>query len=251
MGWCRNNHAYYFKPLPKPKQNHVPPHERGVGVAFGPIRAHTVDMMHCLTHRIFMADDTKVKLGQLLQKVGQKLEYVYDIGDQFRHKLVVEKIEDGHNGIIELLDGERESIPEDSGGLFSYAEKLEILKDKNHPKYQETYAECQRAVNYRGRKFIPYFFDKKQTNRNLQVALKSESSKQDDSHMFHYDYTTGKIYGGFEGDYNEKIEKKCVVCGKTKGLKKCSRCKIAFYCGVEHQKQDWPNHKKVCSKLAK
>ncbi|KAL2070004.1 hypothetical protein VTL71DRAFT_14684 [Oculimacula yallundae] len=39
---------------------------------------------------------------------------------------------------------------------------------------------------------------------------------------------------------------RCAVCKKTEGTFKCSRCKVTFYCGREHQKVDWKVHKKVC-----
>ena len=45
-------------------------------------------------------------------------------------------------------------------------------------------------------------------------------------------------------------QKKCRLCfsGSTK-LFKCSRCKSVFYCGVEHQKEDFGRHKKECKPL--
>ena len=46
---------------------------------------------------------------------------------------------------------------------------------------------------------------------------------------------------------------KCVVCGteawrreKTKMLC-CARCKVTHYCSVACQKQDWPEHKRMCA----
>lgn len=45
------------------------------------------------------------------------------------------------------------------------------------------------------------------------------------------------------------ISKQCgnETCSKSsKTLLKCSRCHLQTYCGVECQKVDWPNHKKVC-----
>lgn len=35
-------------------------------------------------------------------------------------------------------------------------------------------------------------------------------------------------------------------CKVAKDLKKCGRCSSIFYCGVTHQKADWPKHKPVC-----
>ena len=38
---------------------------------------------------------------------------------------------------------------------------------------------------------------------------------------------------------------KCQSCGKDAG-KKCTRCKHVSYCGVDCQRKDWKQHKKVC-----
>jgi hypothetical protein len=37
----------------------------------------------------------------------------------------------------------------------------------------------------------------------------------------------------------------CEVCGKE-SKSRCSACKSVFYCGAEHQKEDWKAHKVVC-----
>lgn len=39
----------------------------------------------------------------------------------------------------------------------------------------------------------------------------------------------------------------CVVCERTGGTKRCSRCNTVAYCGTEHQRMDWPLHKWACS----
>jgi hypothetical protein len=42
----------------------------------------------------------------------------------------------------------------------------------------------------------------------------------------------------------------CKVCGKLDGTMRCAKCKEVRYCSVEHQKEDWKKHKKVCWTLA-
>ncbi|KAE8743935.1 hypothetical protein FOCC_FOCC009398, partial [Frankliniella occidentalis] len=39
----------------------------------------------------------------------------------------------------------------------------------------------------------------------------------------------------------------CVVCGQAGTA--CARCRVAFYCGKEHQKQHWKLHKPTCGCL--
>lgn len=39
----------------------------------------------------------------------------------------------------------------------------------------------------------------------------------------------------------------CAVCGKA-GLP-CARCRVDYYCGKEHQKQHWPQHRPGCGSL--
>jgi len=41
-------------------------------------------------------------------------------------------------------------------------------------------------------------------------------------------------------------EKKCEICGLQNELLRCSRCKSAWYCGVDHQQEDWIVHQKIC-----
>ncbi|CAB9514118.1 expressed unknown protein [Seminavis robusta] len=36
----------------------------------------------------------------------------------------------------------------------------------------------------------------------------------------------------------------CALCGAP-ATKRCSRCKLAWYCSPEHQKQDWKRHKRT------
>ena len=53
------------------------------------------------------------------------------------------------------------------------------------------------------------------------------------------------------------IVRECAIChrfetpeGEDLKLLRCSKCQAAFYCGKEHQLDDWKRHKKECKKLA-
>ena len=45
----------------------------------------------------------------------------------------------------------------------------------------------------------------------------------------------------------------CFVCvrGKDHIMKQCGRCRAAFYCGPDHQKEHWKEHKRVCVKVGR
>jgi hypothetical protein len=49
--------------------------------------------------------------------------------------------------------------------------------------------------------------------------------------------------------YVDSTVQNCVVCGKQENLNRCKACKVAKYCCVDHQRQNWPEHKKACSTL--
>jgi hypothetical protein len=38
----------------------------------------------------------------------------------------------------------------------------------------------------------------------------------------------------------------CAICKTETGLNSCKSCLVVFYCGRDHQKEDWPTHKRFC-----
>jgi hypothetical protein len=52
-----------------------------------------------------------------------------------------------------------------------------------------------------------------------------------------------------EDEQLELKTRKCHVCGKEEGVKKCMRCMSIAYCGKDCQKKDWKRHKKMCGKV--
>lgn len=48
-----------------------------------------------------------------------------------------------------------------------------------------------------------------------------------------------------------KYHKICVNCEtKSENMKKCSRCKVVYYCSSKCQRADWKKHKKICKHFA-
>lgn len=45
----------------------------------------------------------------------------------------------------------------------------------------------------------------------------------------------------------------CHVChffGENTSLKRCGACQLISYCGQEHQKKDWPQHRDFCKAVS-
>lgn len=57
------------------------------------------------------------------------------------------------------------------------------------------------------------------------------------------EYSDAKDKKEYIRKYPEKLTK------PVEKWKKCSWCKLAYYCNKECQLEDWPNHKKHCKKI--
>jgi hypothetical protein len=81
----------------------------------------------------------KVKLGEVLREEGDKLVYLYDMGDGWEHEVVLEKIlppEEGKKPPV-CLEGERACPPEDCGGPPGYENLLQAVRDPKHPEHKD------------------------------------------------------------------------------------------------------------------
>lgn len=65
--------------------------------------------------------------------------YLYDLGDGWRHEVVLEKIEPRDAGVYYpvCVGGERACPPEDCGGSHGDGELLEIIMDTGHEQYKK------------------------------------------------------------------------------------------------------------------
>lgn len=46
-----------------------------------------------------------------------------------------------------------------------------------------------------------------------------------------------------------QFQHQCRICGASEGLRRCSRCQVAYYCSQEHQRLDWKLHKLECRSI--
>ncbi|KAL0486101.1 hypothetical protein AKO1_001793 [Acrasis kona] len=245
MGWCRNYHAYYFRLYPKSQRR-----DGKVGPAFGNTEAQSVDVFHVTTSGVELLDDKNIKLCQLVREVGQKLVYMYDLGDSFLHKIIVEEINTPTStqiGVVELVDGEGRVPPEDCGGIYQFAEYLDAEKKGSGKKFIEFQKERQNCLNS---SFAGKEFSINRQKIHVQHQLKTALSKQDDSNMVSFSFSTGvTTKPDLEGLNYMKRKKICAVCNKGGDLKACSLCHIVLYCSKEHQVEDWNKHKKECRRI--
>jgi len=106
-------------------------------------------------------DHRGVRLYQAARQDGRFI-YNYDMGDGWRHEIVVERAysDKAFAGAPTCLAGERACPPEDCGGIGGYARLLIILADRRHPEHR-------RMKEWMGGPFDPGAFDLAETNRRL------------------------------------------------------------------------------------
>lgn len=78
-----------------------------------------------------------VRLSEIFKKEGQKFIYIYDFGDDWHHKITLEKIVVEKSRLPVCLAGKGKCPPEDCGGIWGYENMKEIMSDNKHPEYEE------------------------------------------------------------------------------------------------------------------
>lgn len=75
-----------------------------------------------------------VRLDECLTQPGDVLHYVYDYGDDWEHRLRLEKVLPLHDGQgwARVVDGRRACPPEDCGGLRTADELADVLDEPSH-----------------------------------------------------------------------------------------------------------------------
>lgn len=109
--------------------------------------------------------DKRVKISEVLQNVGDELKYEYDMGDWWKHTIVLEKIEDGDSKTVKCIAGERAAPPEDCGGVHGYQE---LIHHRFFPE-KDGFIEL---LEWLGDEYDPEHVDLKAVNRELKGLAK-------------------------------------------------------------------------------
>jgi hypothetical protein len=81
----------------------------------------------------------KVRLRDLLKPRKTVIDYTYDFGDCWEHRLTVTDVRAGQPGVSypRYIGGERNGPLEDCGGIPGFYELLEALADPQHPDHAD------------------------------------------------------------------------------------------------------------------
>lgn len=106
--------------------------------------------------------DRAVRLADVVTTPGMEFTYLYDFGDDWTHRIVVESMRPAAAAAYHALclDGARACPPEDSGGSHGYAHLLSALADPDH----EEHADLEGWAG----DFDPEAFDLGATNSRLR-----------------------------------------------------------------------------------
>jgi hypothetical protein len=110
----------------------------------------------------FMKSEIRVRLDKLLRTEKDSLNYEYDFGDGWEHKVLLEKVLPFDPAIKTpyCVKGKLACPPEDCGGLGGYYGLLEVLADPKHPDYES-------MLEWLGGGFDPHAFSLAAVNELL------------------------------------------------------------------------------------
>ncbi|MGQ1891286.1 plasmid pRiA4b ORF-3 family protein [Thermophagus sp. OGC60D27] len=89
-------------------------------------------------HNTLFQDYTIVRVNDLLRKPDDEIIYHYDFGDDWCHRIILEKslAPDPMIYYPLCIDGARECPPEDCGGPVGYQAMISAVKDPSNPQHR-------------------------------------------------------------------------------------------------------------------
>ncbi|XP_050528294.1 uncharacterized protein y4hQ-like [Daktulosphaira vitifoliae] len=100
--------------------------------------------------------EKNTKIADYFLSPQDKASYLYDFGDKWDHRILLESIEPAIIGreYPQCIAGKQACPPDDCGGVWGYQELLEIRANPNHEDYEE-------RMEWLGEEFDPDEFDPK------------------------------------------------------------------------------------------
>lgn len=110
-----------------------------------------------------LLDATTVALKDIITQKGDVINYEYDFGDSWEHQIKVDEFLGVSKSITypTCINGQMNCPPEDCGGIDSFYNSLDILKNKTHSEYKEIY-------EWFPKKYNPKKFDIEKVNKRLK-----------------------------------------------------------------------------------
>lgn len=83
-------------------------------------------------------DEATVAIGQLLRKEKDRIDYIYDFGDNWELRIDLEKVLEADGGALpRCTGGRRMASAEDSGGTWGWENMVAAVNDPKHPEHEE------------------------------------------------------------------------------------------------------------------
>lgn len=146
----------------------------------------------------------------------------------------VDKIERGAfvayyaNQDVDSQTSENMFVPQDAFEQFGFPEGNDLI-EKYDPKAEIIICVCIMAAEY-------------------QAELRAEIIKPVMNEQINNFINQNMVDKKHIDNIKQGMVTICAVC-KTNATKKCSKCKMTYYCCRAHQEQDWPTHKEYCKLL--
>ena len=120
MGWT-NSHLHHFK--------------------FGKQLYGDPDMLQDNFEELEYKDSTTTKISRILARKGKRFSfgYEYDFGDCWEHEVLFEGVVQPDSKVKYpiCLEGARACPPDDCGGVYGYADLLDVIGKKKHKRHKE------------------------------------------------------------------------------------------------------------------
>lgn len=116
----------------------------------------------------------KLKLSDILYPRRKKIYYEYDFGDSWIHLITLKGVQELEEVfVVRCIGGQRNSPPEDCGGIFGFEEILTTLSRPNSDEYKE-------LIEWLGEDYDPLYFDLEERNYFLRRFNKISAPKKTD-----------------------------------------------------------------------